>query len=172
MNDRRSDRKEETEEYATKMTLIGIFLAVFVAFASRRPILRRNRKALNFKPLDLVLLAVSTFRLGRLAAYDQVAEPIRKPFTQTVPDETGAGETVEPRGSGVRRALGQLISCPICAGTWIAAGLVYALNLIPAPTRVFMTIMGSIGFAEILNALTEALSWTGEAARASAGDHN
>jgi hypothetical protein len=34
-----------------------------------------------------------------------------------------------------------------------------------------MTIMGSIGFAEVLNAFTEALSWTGQAARNLSGNN-
>jgi hypothetical protein len=164
--------EQERKEYAAKMSLIGIFLAIFVAFASRRPFTRKYQSELKLGPFDIALLGVSTFRLGRLAAFDTVAEPIRRPFTRTVRDESGAGETVEPRGTGIQRAIGELISCPICAGTWIAAALVYGLHLLPGPTRVFMTIMGSIGFAEMLNALTEALSWISQAARRLAGNHH
>jgi hypothetical protein len=64
---------------------------------------------------------------------------------------------------------GDLIACPICAGTWIAAALVYGLELAPRPTRVLMAIMSAIGLGELLNALTEMLSWTGQAAREQAG---
>jgi hypothetical protein len=163
--------KLKRQEYTAKLTLIGIFWSVFVAFVSRRPFSRKQQKELDLGPYELALLGVATYRLGRLAAFDKVAEPLRQPFTETVPDETGAGETVEPRGGGIQRALGELISCPICAGTWIAAALVYSLHLIPDPTRIFLTIMGSIGLAELLNALTEALSWTGQAARRLAGNH-
>jgi hypothetical protein len=163
--------KEKRVEYTTKLTLIGIFWALFVAFTSRRPFYRKHQKELQLGPYDLALLGVSTFRLGRLTAFDKVAEPLRRPFTETVLDNTGAGDTVEPRGSGAQRAIGELLSCPICAGTWIAAGLVYGLHIIPGPTRIFMTIMGSIGFAEVLNAFTEALSWTGQAARGLSGNH-
>jgi hypothetical protein len=163
--------QEKRKEYTTKLTLIGVFWALFVAFASRRPFYRKYQKELHLGPYDLALLGVATYRLGRLTAFDKVAEPLRRPFTETVPDESGAGETVQPRGSGFQRSIGELISCPICSGTWIAAGLVYALHLIPGPTRIFMTIMGSIGFAEVLNALTEALSWTGQAARNLSGNN-
>src|SRR5690606_4392915 len=107
---------------------------------------------LDLRPFDLAQLALATYRLGRLTSYDKVAETYREPFTETVPDPTGAGETVVPEGTGVRRALGELIACPICAGTWIAAALVYGLHLAPRPTRVFLAIMSSIGGAELLNA--------------------
>jgi hypothetical protein len=62
-----------------------------------------------------------------------------------------------------------LIACPICSGTWIAAVLVYALQIFPSATRIFLAIISSTGIAELLNALAEALSWTGQAARKRAG---
>ena len=161
--------KSVKQEYATKLSLIGIFLSIFSVFISRMSVWRRNQEEFNIKPFDLALLGFATFRLGRLVAYDRVAEPLRFPFTETVPDVSGAGESVEARGTGVRQSLGQLISCPICAGTWIAAGLVYGLHSLPNPTRVFLAIMGTAGVAELLNALTEALSWLARLARAIAG---
>jgi hypothetical protein len=161
--------KPKNQEHVTKLTLMGIFIAIFTAFTSRKPKKGREKSALELKPMDLALLGIATFRLGRLVAFDRISEPLRKPFTETVPDPTGAGETVEPRGEGVRQALGQLLSCPICSGTWIAAALVYGLHSLPNPTRIFLAIMSSTGIAELLNALTEALSWTGQAARKKAG---
>jgi hypothetical protein len=76
---------------------------------------------------------------------------------------------VVPEGEGVRRAIGELFSCPICAGTWIASALVYGLEIAPRPTRIFLAIMSAIGLSEIFNSATEALQWTGEAARKQAG---
>jgi hypothetical protein len=152
----------------TKVILLGVFTAVFALFSSRFS--RRHAKALDLTTTDLVLLGLSTFRLGRLVAYDKILEPLRQPVAMTRPDETGAGETTEPRGAGARRTFGELITCPICAGTWIAAGLVYALHLWPGATRLFLVMTGSIGSAELLNALTENLSWSGQASRKEAGD--
>jgi hypothetical protein len=54
-------------------------------------------------------------------------------------------------------------------GTWIAAGLAYALQILPHSTRIFMTIMGAVGLGELFHALTEALGWLGSAARKQAG---
>jgi hypothetical protein len=165
--------KAERGEYATKITLISIFLSIFAAFVSRMPLSRQKHEPFEVKPFDMVLLGFATLRLGRLVAYDLITEPVRKPFAKTVPDETGAGETVMPRtGSGFRQAIGELVSCPICSGTWIAAGLVYALHMFPNPTRIFTTIMGVTGLAEFLNALTEALAWSAELARKLAGINN
>ncbi|MGE5221563.1 MAG: DUF1360 domain-containing protein [Omnitrophica WOR_2 bacterium] len=164
-------KKSLKQEYATKLTLMGIFLSIFTAFVSKMTVWRPDRKEYRITPFDLLLLGFATLRLGRMVAYDQVAEPLRKPFTRTVPDQTGAGDTVTPKEeSGMQRSIGQLISCPICIGTWISAGLVYGLHALPNATRVFLAIMGTTGLAEVLNALTEALSWSGQLARTLAGE--
>jgi len=158
-------RTAERQGHGAKLALITIFLAAFLGFVGGTPARRRHARRLDLPLSDWVLLVGSTFRLGRLVAFDKIFDPLRAPFTVTKLDETGAGQTVEPRGQGAQRAIGELISCPICAGTWISAGLVYALHLIPGTARLFMTIMSTIGIVELLNALTEHLSWMSQFAR-------
>jgi hypothetical protein len=158
-------RKAERQDHTAKLALMSIFLGAFMAFVAGTPARRRHARRLDLPWSDWLLLVGSTFRLGRLVAFDKIFEPLRAPFTVTTLYETGAGQTVEPRGQGAQRAIGELISCPICAGTWVSAGLVYLLHLFPGPARLFMTIMSTIGIVEILNALTEHWSWLGQFAR-------
>ena len=127
------DAKDRREQRATYLTLIGLFFSLFAAFSRRE---RERGDDPRLRPFDFALLGLATYRAGRLAAYDKVTEPLRAPFTETKPDETGAGMTVVPQGNGARKALGELLSCPTCAGTWAAAGLVYGLRIAPLPTRV------------------------------------
>ncbi len=159
-----SEKSDITQEHIGYAVATGIFLSLFAVF---NLLTRRNDK--EVRPFDLALLGLSSFRLGRMVSYDKVMEPFRSPFTKTVPDPTGAGDTVIPTGTGRRRAIAELIACPICAGTWIAAGLVYALQIAPRPTRVFLSIIGAIGLGELLNSLTEMLEWGGQASREQAG---
>jgi len=147
----------------SKVTLASTFLGLLVAFSA---LLRRREQQISLAPFDLVMLGLSTYRTGRLLAYERVAAPLRAPVTEVVPDGSGAGETVVAAGSGWRWTLGELVSCPICIGTWVAAGLVYGLHLAPRPTRVFLAIMSATGVAQVLTETTEALTWTGRAARA------
>lgn len=160
-----ASRQQSISERSTVLGLIGIFWSVFGIVA----LLQRDSPRTRPSALDFVMLGLATFRLGRVVAFDKVGEPLRAPFTRTVPDESGAGDTVVPAGRGPREVLGELISCPICAGTWIAAGLVYGLQYVPGPTRMLISIMSAIGLAEILNAGTEALSWFGDAQRHTVG---
>jgi hypothetical protein len=157
--------RTEQQAQGAKLALITLFAGAFVSFVAGTPAARRHARRLDLPLADWVLLVGSTFRLGRLVAFDKIFDPLRAPWTVTKPDETGAGESVEPRGQGARQAIGELISCPICAGTWIAAALTYALHILPGPARLFMTIMSTIGIVEILNALTEHLSWMSQFAR-------
>jgi hypothetical protein len=156
-------------ETNTKLGLIFIFLGGLAAFIGYMTLWGPGLAAFKVGWLELVLLTFATYRLGHLVAFDRVTEPVRKLFTDTVPDPTGAGETVEPKGEGFQQAIGELICCPICSGTWIAALLVYGLYLWPDPMRVFLTMTAAIGGAEILNSAGEALSWTGQHQRTLSG---
>jgi hypothetical protein len=154
--------QEREQTRAAKLTLISVFLGVLATFAGR--IVRRDRE-LVLKPFDLLLLGLSTFRVGRMIAFEGVAAPLREPFTETRPDSSGAGQTVVAAGQGWRHVIGELVSCPICVGTWVAAALVYGLHLLPTPTRVVLAIMSTTGVAELCHSITETLDWNARAAR-------
>ena len=94
---------------------------------------------------DVVLGGVATEKLSRLLAKDKIASFVRAPFTE-YQGPGGPGEVEEkPRGSGVRYAVGELLTCPYCLGLWVAAG--YGLGLVGAPRATRLT-----GF--VLTALT------------------
>ena len=156
----------EQRERLTYVTLVSLFLGLLGIFVSRE---RKARPVFDPQPRDIILIALATFRAGRVAAYERVTQPFRDPVTETVPDEYDAGQNVVAEGTGVRKAIGELVSCPICVGTWVASGLVYGLRIAPGPTRLVAAILGISGLAEVLNAATEALSWSGQAARKQSG---
>ena len=165
----RSSSNSVRKEYIAKVILTVIFLGGFALFTGWMLFFGPGLDLFKLSAFDLVLLGFSTYRLGRLIAYDRVMEPFRQFYTNTVPDSTGAGELVDPKGEGFQQAMGQLICCPICAGTWVAALLTYALYLFPGPTYVFLMMTAAIGVAEILGAMTEAMSWAGQYARTMSG---
>lgn len=153
---------QRRQEDATYLTLIGVFLAIFAAFSKRE----QDRHAeTRLSGLDLTMLGLSTFRAGHLISYDQVTQPLREPFTETEMDSYGTSEDTVPEGSGAQKAIGSLLACPTCSGTWAAAAMVYGLRIAPGPTRLFLAIMSAVGLAEIFNSANEALSWTGRVER-------
>src|SRR5947199_8966478 len=72
---------------------------------------------------DLVLLSVGTYKLSRLIAKDRIMSFARAPFTRLQGESERPGEvSEEPRGSGMRHAVGELLVCPYCLGQWIGTG--------------------------------------------------
>ncbi len=163
---KQQEQEQVQRERLTYMTLVGLFLGVLGIFVARE---RGQKQDFAIGPRDLALLGLATYRAGRVVAYDRVAEPFRAPVTETVPDEFDAGENVIAEGAGVQKAIGELVSCPTCVGTWVAAGLVYGLHLAPGPTRLFAAILGVSGLAEIVSDASEALTWSAQAARKHSG---
>jgi hypothetical protein len=75
-----------------------------------------------------------------------VTSVVRAPFT-TYEGPAGSGEVEErPRGTGLRRAIGELVSCPFCMGTWIASAGIAGFVFQPQVTRALGSIfaVGSI----------------------------
>ncbi len=84
---------------------------------------------------DLVLAGVATHKVSRLLAKDRVTSFVRAPFTR-YQEAAGHGEVEEqPRGSGLRLALGELLVCPFCLAQWVAAAFAVGLVAAPRTTR-------------------------------------
>jgi len=78
--------------------------------------------------LDLVVLGAATFKAARTIARDEVTSFLREPFVEGKAHEGGE----EPVESGdMRQAIGELVTCSRCVGTWAASGLACAQILAP-----------------------------------------
>jgi hypothetical protein len=112
-------------------------------------------------------------RIGRTIAFNAVGEPFRGPFTKVVRHSSGAGDTVEPAAKhGPHRAIGELVSCPICAGTWGGLALLSSYLLRePFGTLLILT-LGVAGGAEVINWLIEHLQWSSYKVREETGYWN
>jgi hypothetical protein len=100
---------------------------------------------------DLLLYAIATQKLSRVMTKGKVTTALRAPFT-AVEGKGGAGELEErPRGRGLRRAIGELLTCPFCLGTWIASGFIYGAIFSPSVARTVGSIFAVSGVADFLN---------------------
>ena len=119
---------------------LGSFLALMAAYGAATGALGlavKRRGVPERLPLgDLLLLGVATAKLSRLISRDRVTSPLRAPFTEF--DEFANASEVEeaPRGSGLRLALGELVTCPYCLAQWVGTGLLGGLLLKPRETRL------------------------------------
>ena len=133
----------------TYALLIGIFNAGLAgALLSARASGRELPGRLSWS--DIGLFGVATHRLSRLLAKSKVAAPIRAPFTE-YQEKGGPAEVEEKaRGTGVQRAIGELVLCPYCLDQWIAAGFVTGSVFAPRMTRLLAAVFGTVAIADFL----------------------
>ena len=101
---------------------------------------------------DVVTAGAATHKLTRLIAKDKVTAFIRAPFVR-FQDEAGRGEVDEtPRGTGLRRAMGELLICPYCLAQWVAGAIAVGYVGAPRLTRLLTflyTVEAVSDFAQI-----------------------
>jgi hypothetical protein len=134
--------------YVTLIAVFGTTLAAVLAC--------RKHSEAELKPVtpgDLALLSLATHRISRVLAKDRVAAPLRAPFTRRVESAGGGEVEEEARGSGLQRAVGELVTCPFCVGPWVALGLVSAWLFRPRPTRVVASLFAVSGVSNFLHRL-------------------
>jgi Protein of unknown function (DUF1360) len=133
--------------YAFLIATWGMSFAGFVVAWSRR---RGLPESLSLT--DLLLVGTATHKLSRTITRDRVTAPVRAPFTTAAEDAGPDGATPEKaRGHGLRRAIGDLLTCPYCAGPWVAGALVCGLVAAPRTTRLFAGVFASVALSDFLH---------------------
>lgn len=97
--------------------------------------LRRHTMPRELPLADVLLLGLAATRLSRLFTREKVTRVVRAPFTEVEPGATLDQVKERPRGEGVTRAMGELLTCPRCFGVWASGALSIAYLFAPAPTR-------------------------------------
>jgi hypothetical protein len=99
---------------------------------------------------DLALVTVATFRVSRLLSKDPVTSPLRAPFTRFEGTSGPAELQEEVRGSGLRKAVGELVTCPFCLAQWTATAFTFGLVLAPRTTRFAAAVMTAVAGSDLL----------------------
>lgn len=154
----RAAAAEEKREYeGDRDRPLGGFLAVAGTYAvvvtGASLLLRRRRQPLpeRIGGADLALLAVATHKLSRLLAKDPVTSPLRAPFTR-FEGLSGPAELAEKvRGTGLRKAVGALITCPFCLAVWVATAFAFGFVVAPRATRLAASVLVAVTGADVLH---------------------
>ncbi|HWI75150.1 MAG TPA: DUF1360 domain-containing protein [Baekduia sp.] len=96
----------------------------------------RSRDAEPIRPAELPLMGLATFALAKLVAKEKVDSWVREPFL-----EEGADGRRRPKGRRLRYAVGELLSCTRCVGSWSALGLVGLRMLRPRDAQVVLPVL-------------------------------
>lgn len=99
---------------------------------------------------DLALIGTASHKLSRLIAKDKVTSPVRAPFTQLEGSEGPAELSERARGSGARKAIGELLICPYCLGLWVVTGFSLGLLFAPRLTRFVAAAFAALTISDFL----------------------
>ena len=135
--------------------LIGAHVA---ALAGTMALLRKRDVELGtIDREELFLAGVATYKLSRVITRSWIGTAIRAPFTRYEGQGPGPDVEEEPRASGgVRKAIGDLVTCPFCTAHWVATGLVLGYDIAPGPTRALTRILATDTLSD---ALQHARKW-------------
>jgi hypothetical protein len=105
--------------------------------------------------LDFVVLSAASFKAARTLARDEVTSFLRDPFVKGDAHE-GAEDPVE--SGDYRQAIGELVTCSRCGGTWAAAALATTQILAPRFGRLLTWSLAAAGVNDWLQAGFAALT--------------
>jgi hypothetical protein len=147
---------DPTEGHSAQHRPLAAYGALTVAFnglfaAALLAARRRDRLPERFGLGDAMLLGAATAELSRLIAKDRVTSVLRAPFTR-FKEDAGYGEVEEEaRGTGLQRAMGELMICQYCVAQWVAAGMALGHAVAPRETRVVAGTVTVYGVSTVLN---------------------
>lgn len=139
------DEVSDRPPYEAYATIVATFVASVAAVAAAA---RRLDRGVELRPLDLPLLGLATFKGARTLARDPVTSFVREPFVE---EEAYRGDE-HPAGEGMRRAIGELVTCTRCAGTWVAAALASLTVLAPRTGRLLASVLAAGALNDFLQA--------------------
>jgi hypothetical protein len=139
--------------YEAYATITGVFVVGLAMAGGVARLLGRDPREHTW--LDLATLSAATFKVGRTIARDEVTSFIREPFVEGVAHHGGE----DPVETGdIRQAIGELVTCSRCIGTWVAAGLSATQILAPRFGRVLTWSLAAAGANDWLQAGFSALT--------------
>lgn len=134
--------------YGAYTAILGTFTAGLAAAGVLSRTLDRDPQCQN--GLDLVVLSAATFKAARTLSRDQVTSVLRQPFVR---GDAYRGEDEEPLPTGgMEQAIGELVTCTRCIGTWVAAGLATTQVVAPRFGRLLTWSLGSAAANDFLQA--------------------
>jgi uncharacterized protein DUF1360 len=143
----------ESPPYRAYAAIIGTFVGGLTAAGVLARALGRDPACQT--GLDLVVLSAASFKAARTLAHDEVTSFLRDPFVRG--DAHEGDEDPLPTGD-YRQAIGELVTCSRCGGTWAAAALASSQILAPRFGRLLTWSLAAAGINDWLQAGFAALS--------------
>jgi|SRR5689334_15645540 len=145
--------RTESPPYTSYALIMSTFAGGLAAAGILARALRRDPQC--HTALDFVLLSAAAFKASRTLSHDEVTSFMREPFVR---GHAHTGEDEEPVEGGMEQAIGELVTCSRCAGTWVAAGLAATQVISPRFGRLLTWSLGAAAANDFLQAGFSALT--------------
>jgi hypothetical protein len=142
----------ERPPYEAYATIMGAFAGGLAAAGTLARVLGRDPQC--HTALDFAILGAAAFKAARTLSHDEVTSFIREPFVRG--HAHAGGE--EPVEDGFGQAIGELVTCSRCVGTWVAAGLAATQVVAPRFGRLLTWSLGAAAANDFLQAGFTALT--------------
>lgn len=139
--------------YAAYAAIMGTFCGGLAAAGTIARLLGRDPR--EHTALDFAVLCAASFKAARTIARDEVTSFVREPFVEGHAHEGGE----EPVQTGdMHQAIGELVTCSRCIGTWAAAGLAATQIVTPRFGRLLTWSLAAAGVNDFLQGAFAALT--------------
>jgi hypothetical protein len=144
---------ETRPPYGAYAKIMGTFAGGLLAAGALARALDRDPQC--HTALDFAVLGAAAFKAARTISHDEVTSFIREPFVR---GPAYGGEAEEPVQGGMDQAIGELVTCSRCVGTWVAAGLAATQVIAPRFGRLLTWSLGAAAANDFLQAGFTALA--------------
>ena len=144
---------EERPPFGSYAAIMGSFAGGLLAAGTLARALHRDPRC--HTPLDFAVLSAASFKAARTLSHDEVTSFVRQPFVR---GHAHRGEGEEPVEGGMEQAIGELVTCSRCIGTWVAAALASTQILAPRFGRLLTWSLGAAAANDFLQAGFSALA--------------
>lgn len=108
---------------------------------------------MSLNGFEFFLLILASFRLTRLIVFDKIFRFVRSPFLEVSERKDQEGnviEHVEAKGNGLRKLIGELLSCYWCFGIWSSLFLYGGFVLISPIFYPLIIVLAVAGAASVI----------------------
>ena len=145
--------RTESPPYTSYALIMSTFAGGLAAAGAVARTLRRDPQC--HTALDFLVLSAAAFKAARTLSHDEVTSFMREPFVR---GQAHSGEDEEPVEGGMVQAIGELVTCSRCVGTWAAAGLAATQVISPRFGRLLTWSLGAAAANDFLQAGFSALT--------------
>jgi Protein of unknown function (DUF1360) len=144
---------ENRPPYGSYAGIMGGFVGLLAGAGALSRLLDRDPQCQT--ALDFAVLAAASFKTARTLSHDEVTSFIRQPFVR---GQAHSGDEKPLPTGDLEQAIGELVTCTRCVGTWAAAGLASTQILAPRFGRLLTWSLGAAAANDFLQAGFAALT--------------